>query len=96
MLENGGGNCIDGSVLSASILEAFGLKPYILLVPGHAFVAVHSGGTPGIRWPIETTIVGTEASAFDAIDAGIRPLEGQIDFIDINALRVRGVTPQPL
>ena len=96
MLENGGGNCIDGSLLFASILEAFGLKPHIVLVPGHAFVAVHSGGTPGIIWPIETTLVGTEASAFDAIDAGLRQLEGQLDFIDISALRARGITPQPL
>lgn len=96
MLENGGGNCIDGSLLFASILEAFGLKPYIVLVPGHAFVAVHSGGTPGMIYPLETTLVGTVASAFDAIDAGIRQLEGQLDFIDISALRARGITPQPL
>jgi hypothetical protein len=32
-------NCIDGTVLMASLLEAASLQPAIVLVPGHAFVA---------------------------------------------------------
>src|SRR4029077_11411867 len=31
-------NCIDGTVLMASLLEAASLHPAIVLVPGHAFV----------------------------------------------------------
>ena len=30
--------CLEGTVLFASLLEAIGLEPYIVLVPGHAFV----------------------------------------------------------
>ncbi|MGP0066719.1 MAG: hypothetical protein ACLQGP_24405 [Isosphaeraceae bacterium] len=32
-------NCVDGTVLMASLLEAASLQPAIVLVPGHAFVA---------------------------------------------------------
>ncbi|MFC5268107.1 hypothetical protein ACFPJ1_38850 [Kribbella qitaiheensis] len=31
-------NCLDGTVLVASVLEAMSLRPAIVLVPGHAFV----------------------------------------------------------
>lgn len=31
-------NCIEGVILFASIIEALGMKPLIVLVPGHAFV----------------------------------------------------------
>lgn len=30
-------NCIEGAVLFASALEAIGINPYIVLIPGHAF-----------------------------------------------------------
>jgi hypothetical protein len=36
-LRNGFGNCIDFSVLFASLLEAVGINPIIALIPGHAF-----------------------------------------------------------
>lgn len=32
------GNCIDLTVLFASLMEGMGLNPYILLMPGHAFL----------------------------------------------------------
>jgi hypothetical protein len=38
-LEQGQANCIDGTVLFASLLEAISLSPAIVVVPGHAFVA---------------------------------------------------------
>lgn len=37
-LTNGSANCIDGTVLFASALEYIGIEPYIMLIPGHAFV----------------------------------------------------------
>ena len=38
-LENRSANCIDGTVLMASVLEAATLNPGFVLVPGHAFLA---------------------------------------------------------
>src|SRR5260370_29865007 len=34
----GSANCLDGTVLFASLLELIGIQPVIVLVPGHAFV----------------------------------------------------------
>ena len=52
-------NCIDGTVLFASLLESASLHAGIVLVPGHAFVAWE-------KWPgsdewdyLETTMIGT-------------------------------------
>jgi hypothetical protein len=38
VIETASGNCIDLSVLFASILEGLGINPLILLMPGHAFL----------------------------------------------------------
>jgi hypothetical protein len=49
-------NCIDGTVLFASLLEATSLNPGIVLIPGHAFLAWQS--QPGEKWDyLETTMV---------------------------------------
>lgn len=56
-------NCIDGSVLVASLLERMGLRAQIVLVPGHAFVGYQvPGGTTMVH--LETTLLG--AVDFDA------------------------------
>lgn len=51
-------NCIDGTLLMASLLEAASLNPAIVLVPGHAFLGweVQKGSN---EWDyLETTLVG--------------------------------------
>jgi hypothetical protein len=52
-------NCIDGTVLMASLLEAASLHPAIVLVPGHAFVGWETwNGTD--QWDyLETTMIGS-------------------------------------
>ena len=52
-------NCIDGTVLMASLLEAASLQPAIVLVPGHAFVAWETWeGTD--EWDyLETTMIAS-------------------------------------
>ncbi|MCC8998167.1 MAG: hypothetical protein LM522_01515 [Candidatus Contendobacter sp.] len=62
-------NCLDGTVLFASLLLRVGLQPVIILVPGHAFLGWRT-------WPdnqeyefLETTKLGT-ASFADALAAG--------------------------
>ena len=52
-------NCIDGTVLMASLLEAASLQPAIVLVPGHAFVGWETWeGTD--EWDyLETTMIAS-------------------------------------
>ncbi|MBZ0222012.1 MAG: hypothetical protein K8F35_03195 [Dokdonella sp.] len=49
-------NCIDGSVLIASVLERLGLAARIVLVPGHAFVGYRNAD--GSAEYLETTVLG--------------------------------------
>lgn len=39
-IETASGNCIEYSILFASIFEAMGLEPVVMLIPGHAMVGV--------------------------------------------------------
>ena len=52
-------NCIDGTVLMASLIEGISLNPAIVLVPGHAFVAWETWyGSQ--KWHfLETTMIGS-------------------------------------
>jgi hypothetical protein len=52
-------NCVDGSVLMASILRKIGLNPYLVMVPGHCFLAFDSGtGEDDNIIGLETTMLG--------------------------------------
>jgi hypothetical protein len=58
-------NCVDGSVLIASVLERIGIPAFIALVPGHAFVGFRAERGGAIEW-LETTLLGRAASTDDA------------------------------
>jgi hypothetical protein len=97
-------NCIDGTVLFASLLESASLHAGIVLVPGHAFVAWE-------KWPdsdewdyLETTMIGTDD--FAAANARGRDLHKRWfalnmwsggDFgarlLKLNDLRAEGIWP---
>ncbi len=69
-------NCIDGTVLFASLLEAITMSPAIVLVPGHAFLAYESwSGAPGNWCFVETTMIGYQ------------PFEAACTFADQNAAK---------
>jgi hypothetical protein len=51
-------NCVDGSVLLAAILRKIGLRPYLVLVPGHMFLAVDLDEETTIG--LETTLMGSK------------------------------------
>jgi len=61
-------NCLDGTLLMASVLEAVSLSPGLALVPGHAFLAWEK--QPSDRWEgqvedrwdyMETTMLSTDS-----------------------------------
>lgn len=52
-------NCVDGSVLLAAVLRKIGLYPYLVIIPGHMFLAVDLDDDTTIG--IETTMMGMKS-----------------------------------
>jgi hypothetical protein len=65
-------NCIDGTVLMASALEAASLNPGVVVVPGHAFLGWEKGAGSGEWDYLETTMIGS--GDFEAAQAYGRAL----------------------
>ncbi len=53
------GNCIDLTILFASLMEGLGLNPLILLMPGHAFLGWGNKYKTSEMGFLETTVLGT-------------------------------------
>lgn len=92
-------NCIDGTVLFASLLEGISLSPAIVLVPGHAFVAWQTWRADEDEWRyLETTMLGTSSfeAAAQAAEATARRFSEaeQLRRLPLRQLRtVDGITP---
>jgi hypothetical protein len=96
------GTCVNTSILFASVAEAAGLEPTIMVVPGHAFVGIKLPKS-GQLFFIETTGATATANApFDrACKAAARRFQeaarsGLFMPINIPLMRGRGVTPTAL
>jgi hypothetical protein len=92
-------NCLDGSVLFASLLEGTALSPALLLIPGHALVGWESNDGAGDWQFLESTMIGTHD--FDAACASGQKQyqQAQTFYPDamrlyrIADLRARGIWP---
>jgi hypothetical protein len=51
-------NCVDGSVLFASVLRKLGIHPFLVIVPGHMFVGYLMDDDPFSIGFLETTMMG--------------------------------------
>ena len=111
VLESTNAQCLEGTILFATAMEAIGLRPIVVLVPGHAFVGWHSTAQDGLKAPpgapifLETTAVGSapfEAAVKHAMERVATEdkkgnfKRGASQLIELAELRGRGVTPQPL
>ena len=67
-------NCIDGTVLFASLLEGASLNPAIVLIPGHAFVGWEAWDGSDEWSFLETTMIGS-----DDFEAACRSGQKQYD-----------------
>lgn len=92
VLLNRAGTCIDLAITWASVCEAVGLDPAVIMVPGHAF--------PAIRLPQSREWLALEATMLNdtfanAIDYGTKELKqalnGEHYLVDIKAIRAEGV-----
>ncbi|MBI4670302.1 MAG: transposase [Chloroflexi bacterium] len=104
----GSANCLDGTVLFASLLELASLEPMLVLVPGHAFVGWRVWQGSDDYEFVETTMIGSDefdaAQGFaqqeytDALERGYfsRGLfdpGGFARMIDVVACHTRGIMP---
>jgi len=97
-LKTGTANCIDGTLLMASALEAVGYQPGLVLVPGHAFLAVRIMPSLPNTWALlETTMINTgdfsKAQKAASQQFSKYNATGKLKIIDVKAQRDRGVTP---
>jgi hypothetical protein len=98
-LDQRSANCIDGTVLVASLLEAASLHPALVLIPGHAFVAWEKWDGGGEWDYLETTLIGS--ADFAAACTSARTQFGEynkfyrdrIKIHPLSQLRERGIFP---
>ena len=57
-LTNTQANCVDGSVLLASILRKISIEPFLVTVPGHMYVGFYLGAGKSQFIALETTVIG--------------------------------------
>lgn len=63
-------NCVDGSVLMASVLKKIEIKTALVVVPGHCYLAFYSQEAEkgGKLYGLETTMLGSRSTLTDAIN----------------------------
>lgn len=97
-----GANCVDASVLFASILRRIGLRPVLLFRPGHCFTGYYDAPEGGHIVAFETTYLGSAPFAA-AEEEGARELQSTLPFlgsqqysvVDIALCRQQGINPIP-
>ncbi len=72
-------NCVDGSVLFASLLRKLGMRPFLVIVPGHMFMGFYLDGEGEDRIALETTLLGSKPEKSAAqLPEGLRNLEKKL------------------
>jgi len=85
-INNAQANCVDGSVLLASLLRKVGIEPVLVMVPGHCYLGFYLDAECTEIAGLETTLLGTELSDEPATIAGVEQVvDGQ--WLDQNSWR---------
>jgi hypothetical protein len=91
-------NCIDVSVAFASAMENLGLRPVIVIVPGHAFAGVRLGPQGDDTLYLDLTVLpkGTVREATKRADTWLKKFQPQeVLTVDVAAARLLKVYPLP-
>lgn len=64
-------NCVDGSVLFASVLRKIGIEPSLVLVPGHCYLAFYVDREQKHRIALETTMIGAKDIKDFTVEEGL-------------------------
>lgn len=54
-------NCVDGAIMLASVLRRIGLRPSLVFVPGHCYLAVSLTRDGSLTIGLESTVIGRAA-----------------------------------
>lgn len=65
-IDNQQANCVDGSVLFASVLRKLGIRPFLVTVPGHMYMGFYLAEEGDDFLGLETTVLGTSGQDIDA------------------------------
>jgi len=68
-------NCVDGSVLFASVFRKIGLKTFLVIIPGHCFMGIVQDEPTKKVLIIETTLIGSADLKQLSLDRGINSLK---------------------
>jgi hypothetical protein len=91
-------NCIDVSVAFASAMENLGLRPVIVILPGHAFAGVRLGPQGDETLYLDLTVLpkGTMTEATKRAEAWLKKFQPQeVLTVDVAAARLLKVYPLP-
>jgi hypothetical protein len=104
VLDQSSGNCIELTLLYAATAEAMGLESAIIMIPGHAYVAIRLDNKNDSYYFIETTMIGG-ATFKDAAHEGniewtaaqphVAASDADYGWVDIAQARADGVIPIP-
>jgi hypothetical protein len=104
VLDQSSGNCIELTLLYASVAEAMGMDAAIILIPGHAFVGISVDNKDENYYFIETTMIG-QATFAEAAKYGLKEWNeasphlaaGEHDYgwVDVPTVRQEGIVPIP-
>jgi hypothetical protein len=100
--------CLEGTLLYATLFEAIGIQPVLVFVPGHAFIAWKPSKYDQVKTPLlflETTLTGGAATFEQAVQSATAHFAedyqakhfdlGTAALVDVHALRAKGYTAQP-
>lgn len=76
-INNRQANCVDGSVLLASLLRKIGIEPVLVMVPGHCYLAFYLDEECTELTALETTMIGSEVDDETTI-GGLEGLAGDV------------------
>ena len=107
VIDNNQANCVDGTCMLASIYRKIGFDVSLVLVPGHAFLAVggqekDEDGDPVHLYFLETTMMGSDGATFEsAMEEGAREYEENLnkngnETILVNIARCRELGIKPI
>ncbi len=83
-LNYGQANCVDGTVLFASLLRAIGIDPILVKIPGHMFLGFYMDKAHTEFDFLETTMLGSTGDIANTEFAGYAGLESYFSFISAN------------
>jgi hypothetical protein len=62
-------NCMDGSVVFASIFRKIGIDPVLVIIPQHAYMGFYTGHDKNELYCLETTLIGKKNITAELVDS---------------------------